>query len=102
MKEKVYNHYVPQFLMRNFSDNGNSIGQYIKNYRSYIKDASIKKICGANYLYGKTSELEDILCDLESLWAKSIKKICIKESAWSRFVILTAERREKETSNNYE
>ena len=21
MKEKVYNHYVPQFLMRNFSDN---------------------------------------------------------------------------------
>lgn len=79
MKEKVYNHYVPQFLMRNFSDNGNSIGQYIKNSRSYIKDASIKKICGANYLYGKTSELEDILCDLEGLWAKSIKKICIKE-----------------------
>ena len=79
MKEKVYNHYVPQFLMRNFSDNGNSIGEYIKNSRSYIKDASIKKICGANYLYGKTSELEDILCNLERLWAKSIKKICIKE-----------------------
>lgn len=79
MKEKVYNHYVPQFLMKNFSDNGRSIGQYIKTSKCYTRDASIRKICGKNHLYGKTSSLENILCDLEGLWSKTIKKICIKE-----------------------
>jgi len=79
MKEKVYNHFVPQFLMRNFSQNGKSIGLYIKKSQKYEKNASIRKICGSNYLYGKTSELEDLLCDLEGSWATSIKNVCCME-----------------------
>ena len=79
MKEKTYNHYVPQFLMRNFSSNGKSIGMYIKTSKHYVENASIKEICGKKYLYGKTDELENLLCDIESRWAKIINYTCSSE-----------------------
>lgn len=79
MNEKIYNHYIPQFLMKNFSLNGKSIGLYIKESKRYTEKASIKKICGKDYLYGKTSKLEDLLCEIEGEWAKIIKKICNSE-----------------------
>ncbi len=72
---KKYNHYVPQFLLRQFSNNRKSVGMYIKESNKYIKTASISNVAGENFLYGKTNELEDILAEIEGAWSTVINKI---------------------------
>lgn len=70
-----YQHYVPQFYLRNFSNNGKSVGSYIFATHKYVLDASIKKICGRDYLYGDDSKIEQWFGKLESIWGKIIKGI---------------------------
>ncbi|MBM6884334.1 DUF4238 domain-containing protein [Pseudoflavonifractor phocaeensis] len=77
--QKVYNHYVPQFLLKNFSENDKSISMYIKDTGHYVKDAPIRKVAGSDYLYGENGKIEDIFCEIEGFAAGIIKKICSNE-----------------------
>jgi len=73
--EKKYQHYVPKFYLRFFSNDEKSIGAYIFKSKSYITNASIKGIGGSNYFYGKDGKLEDWFGELEGKWSIILKKI---------------------------
>ena len=73
--ENKYQHFVPQFYLRNFSENGRSIGGYLLKERKFIPHMPIKDICGRDYLYGKDLQLEKWFGSLECNWADLLRKI---------------------------
>lgn len=73
--QKKYQHYVPQFYLKLFSNDKKSIGLYLLDSKKYISNASIREIGGDDYFYGKDGELEDWFGELESKWSIIIKKI---------------------------
>lgn len=58
-------HYVPQFLLRNWSDDKSSIKTYLLNENKVIPAASISSQAQKHYLYGEDQVIEEILCSLE-------------------------------------
>lgn len=77
-EDKTYNHYVPQFYLRNFSGN-NSIGFYNFDRKKFVDVAAIDKNGGRNFLYGKDNNLEDWFTNLEGKWATIINNILTHE-----------------------
>ena len=53
-----FQHYVPQFYLKNFSSNNKSVGIYNFNVNKYISNASIKDNFGKNYFYGDDKRIE--------------------------------------------
>ncbi|MBT2687277.1 DUF4238 domain-containing protein [Bacillus sp. ISL-47] len=77
--QKVSNHFVPQFYLKNFSNNKKSIGMYNIGNKRYVKEASIKKQACKDYLYGDDGTIEDMFMDLENECSKIIKNIIATE-----------------------
>lgn len=73
-KPKTYNHYVPQFYLKNFSGN-NSIGVYNFERNKFIDEAAIRKVGGKDHLYGKDQCLEDWFQNLEGHWSIVVNDI---------------------------
>lgn len=71
---KKYNHYVPQFYLKNFSGN-NSIGVFNFERKKFVNNAPIRRTAGMDYLYGETPEVENWLERLEGRWASIVKNI---------------------------
>lgn len=67
-------HYVPQFLLKNFSKNKKQIGIYQKNKGVLSKEASIKNQCSENWFYGKMGT-EEKLATVEREASKVINKL---------------------------
>lgn len=78
MPQKKNQHYVPQFYMRNFSDDGKMIGVYLLKDKRYIPKAPIKNQASKDYMYSKDPTMENALSDLEGLADETIKKIISK------------------------
>lgn len=70
-------HYIPQFYLRNFSDNKSSVGMYILNKKRFAPEASIKKNFSEDFLYGKDNVMENNLMKLEGIWSEIISNILI-------------------------
>ena len=77
--QKKYQHYVPKFYLRFFSNDDKSIGTYIKKHNKYTSKAPLDSIGGEDYLYGKDGIIEDWLSDLEGKWKNIIEKILLTE-----------------------
>lgn len=78
MKGKVKNqHYVPQFYLRNFSNNknGKTLSIYDVNTGFYFDQAGIKTQVSEKYFYGEDGKIEDALSKVESIVSPTIKKI---------------------------
>ena len=73
--EKEYQHYVPKFYLRFFSNNSKSVGTYIFKNNKYIPVASLDSIGGSKYLYGEDGEIENWFSELEGKWNIILKKI---------------------------
>lgn len=82
VSNKVSNHYVPQFLLKKFSNNSKSIGMYLNKKKKYIKEASIKEQACRDYLYGDDGKLEDMFMEIEG-YAKKVIDNIIKSSTIS-------------------
>ncbi|MCW7471718.1 DUF4238 domain-containing protein [Leptospira kanakyensis] len=67
MSEKKNQHYVPQFLLKLFSNSVNGKTIYIYNIKQnkLIKNGSIRDQCKKEYLYGKNLVIEDAFMNLE-------------------------------------
>ncbi len=76
---KKNQHFVPQFLLKNFSDNGKQIGIYNVSDRKYITRGSLKKQAYKSYFYGKDDIIENFFGQLESATAPIIKEIAQKK-----------------------
>lgn len=77
-KQKTYNHYVPQFYLKNFSGN-DSIGRYNFARKEFVNETAIWNTAGRDFLYGKNSDLEDWFQNLEGVWATIIRNILLYE-----------------------
>lgn len=75
MAEKKNQHFVPQFYLRNFSNDGRSVAAYLLSSQRYIPVASIKDQCSKDYLYGKDSWLEETFSQLETGMARIVTRI---------------------------
>jgi hypothetical protein len=73
--DKKNHHYVPQFLLRNFSENKKSIGMFINDNSTFIGQASIRKQALKAYLYGKNNDIENMFMDIEAKASGIIRKI---------------------------
>lgn len=73
--ENKFQHYVPQFYLRNFSNNGKSVGSFVFSNHKYIENAPIRSICGRDYLYGDDLNIEKWFQRLERIWSRIINKI---------------------------
>lgn len=68
-------HYVPQFLLRNWSNDEASIKTYIINKDLIIPISSISSQAQEQYFYGEDQEIEEILNTLETETAPIIAKL---------------------------
>jgi Protein of unknown function (DUF4238) len=76
-------HFVPQFYLRNFSEDEKSIGIYNIASQRTITRANLGNQCYRDYFYGKTPEIEHALGDMEGSAAQVIK-ICLEAEAVPR------------------
>jgi len=74
MAEYKKQHYVPQFYLRQFSQDGKMVYSYNLNHKKGF-GMNIKNICQEKYFYGENPELEQILGKLEEIQVGIIKKI---------------------------
>lgn len=81
MAEKKNQHFIPQFLLKNFSSTNSKkcINTYIRTINEIKCNVSIATQCSKNYFYGKNLEIEDGLGILESFFSKELKKIIDKK-----------------------
>jgi hypothetical protein len=82
MAEHKKQHYVPQFYLRNFSqDDVHLLCFNLKRNKSfYVK---VKNVCQGKYFYSQNTENEEVFSRLESKFALSIKKILDNEDITS-------------------
>ena len=73
--ENKYQHYVPQFYLRNFSNNKKSVGTFIFSQHKYVANASIQRVCGRDFFYGEDLRVEKWFQDLEGIWSEIIGNI---------------------------
>ncbi len=77
MPDNKRQHYVPKFLLRQFSCDVNKKQINIINIgrRKIIQNASLGEQCYRDYFYGKTTEIEKSLASLEGVFSKVVKDI---------------------------
>ena len=78
--DKLRQHYVPKFYLRNFSENNKSIGLYRFKEKKIIKQGSIRDILQKKYYYGKNPYVENKLANYEGKWSDIISYIIETES----------------------
>ena len=77
--EQKYHHYVPQFYLKLFSNNGKSIGMFRFANRKFIEYASIRNNAGREYFYGEDNKVENWFKIQEGFWANIIREIVSSE-----------------------
>lgn len=82
MADKKKQHYVPKFLLRNFSNNGakTKIGLYNVNTDFFKPTIPLESQAQENYFYGNDGAIEDFLGEIEGKVSSIIKQIHVKQS----------------------
>lgn len=75
MSKTKNQHYVPQFYLRNFSNNAKSINFINLSSGKIIIGDSIKNQCSEDYFYGKTIPIEKAFGEIETYSGALLKKI---------------------------
>lgn len=75
-------HYIPRFLLKNFSEDENKkyLTVYLLNEKRIISKASIKNQASKDYIYGKDQTIENILQNIENETAITFSKILRNEN----------------------
>ena len=74
MANKKNQHFVPQYLFRNFSTDKKSIGVLLRESGKIIETAPIKGQCSKNNFYGST-EIENLFSEIEGEQSTILRKI---------------------------
>lgn len=81
MSKKKNQHYVPQFHLREWSDDGKLISLYNKYNSIYVDNkGAIKNLASKNHLYDKDGSLENVFGTIEATIAPICKKIIKSQS----------------------
>jgi len=75
-------HYIPRFLLRNFSEEENkkSLTTYYLKDKRKVYYASIKNQASKDFIYGKDQTIETLLQRIESITAMTISKLIKNEN----------------------
>jgi hypothetical protein len=74
MADNKKQHYIPQFYLREFSQDGSNLFVYnLKNKKDY--KCKIRNLCQNNYFYGRDLKLEALFSKIEFEQASILKKI---------------------------
>lgn len=75
--EKINQHFVPQFYLRNFSNNinGKCISGYELKSKKFVENITIKETASKKYYYGEDGVVEDWFANLEGVWNRIVSKI---------------------------
>ena len=68
-------HYVPQFLLKKFSEDSKLVNIFNISLKKNIHNVPLKKQCYEDYFYGKDGELEKSLGEMETEISSLISKI---------------------------
>jgi hypothetical protein len=63
--KKRRHHYVPQFVLRNFSRDGGSVVTLVLETGDLHSNASVRGQCAKNYFYGRAPHIEDAFAESE-------------------------------------
>lgn len=78
MAENRQQHFVPQFYLKNFSENKTHIHAYnIRTKETHY--TQIRTSCREKYFYGKNLEIEKFLSDVEAIQKKIIDEVISKK-----------------------
>lgn len=92
MTSNKRHHFVPQFYIRNFSEDKRRVAVFNINQRKTVLSASIKGQCQRSFLYGKDGEREKLLSQIETKAAIVIHRVidtgCIPPKGTKEFVCL--------------
>jgi hypothetical protein len=72
---KKNHHFVPQFYLRAFSNDGRRIHVYNLKHRKPIQHASLRHQCFRHHLHGKTDDLETALSEVENVLAPLVRAV---------------------------
>lgn len=64
-QKKKRQHYVPKFILRNFSTNKRTVSVYVFRSQKKILGASLKEQCYADYFYGVSGNVEEVFSSME-------------------------------------
>jgi hypothetical protein len=64
--KKKRHHYVPQFVLRNFSSDGGTVPTFALESNKVYDNAPIKGQCAEDYFYGREPHMENAFADSES------------------------------------
>lgn len=80
MSKHKNQHFVPKFILRNFSNNLNqkTIGVWVISSNSFVSDAPIEGQASGNYFYGKDGNIENAFQTIEDKAAPIINLIIVK------------------------
>lgn len=74
MTENKKQHYIPQFYLKNFSQDGKQVFVYhLKSRKAFL--SPIGSTCQDKFFYGKDGEFEKALSEVEEFQAKAVKSI---------------------------
>ena len=76
-------HYVPQFYLRNFSEDGHGIRTFNLSSGKVIPHAKLKYQCSKDYFYGEDGTLEKALGGMETSFSLTFKK-CLELNSKER------------------
>ena len=72
---KKRHHYVPQFYLGAFSNNGKQLNLYNLKRRQAVQNATLRDQCCEPHLHGDTDEYEDAIANVEDHFAPVVKEI---------------------------
>lgn len=79
--KKKRQHYVPQFVLRNFSGDGANVRTLVLESGKFIEKAPIKGQCAESYFYGRMPDMEDAFADMEGKVAEVLRQAAPRDAS---------------------
>lgn len=80
MAENKNQHYVPKFILENFSNQHNTFVMYQRCNNNFHDSIPYKNQCQKDYFYGKDQKIENLFSSFENLTANIVKSVIEPES----------------------
>ena len=73
--KKKRHHYVPQFVLRNFSPDGRSGSTFVLETGELHANASVRGQCAKDYFYGRDPDMENAFAESETKVAATLRQV---------------------------
>jgi hypothetical protein len=75
--KKKRHHYVPQFVLRNFSPGGDAVPTFVLGSGEFHERSSVRGQCARDYFYGRSGEMEDAFAQSETKVSAVLRRAAV-------------------------